>query len=154
MTIQLQNNFKSILERMRIKYTEEKPHLFYYPPCLIPAWEPLIDEMVELIEEWNENELQQLRFFQIKEKFGQLTVYVESTPVPGPDGIIKKIRGSRPILKPVPDHIQAAISRIANEGHKICKICGERKVETVKESRLQWRCLDHWDNQNGFQRRE
>ena len=34
----------------------DKDHLFYYPPCDVPAWDPLIDEMIELIEEWNEHE--------------------------------------------------------------------------------------------------
>tara|TARA_R110001592_G_scaffold343667_2_gene634453 strand:- start:975 stop:1388 length:414 start_codon:yes stop_codon:yes gene_type:complete len=122
-------------ERMRIKYSA-KDELFYYPPCLVPAWEPLIDEMIELIEEWNNTESNQLRFFQIKEKFGMMVVYLE--PVDG-SGVVA-----------TPMHIQDAVNSIANNGIKICKICGERKVQTVVESRLQWKCIDHWNEKQWF----
>jgi len=108
----------------------DKDHLFYYPPCDVPAWDPLIDEMVELVEEWNEHEKNKLRFFQIKEKFGRLTVYLESLSD----------------LTEVPTSINDAVQSIANEAHKICKLCRERKVETVVESLIQWRCLDHWED--------
>lgn len=126
--------------RMTQKYLFDKKDLFHYPPCIVLAWEPLIDEMVELIEEWNEAEEFKLRFFQIKEKFGHLVAYVE--PV-DKSGVVK-----------TPRHIQDAINSIANEGIKVCRICSERKVQVVVESRVQWRCLDHWDNQSRFQRRE
>ena len=33
-----------------------KADLFYYPPCNVPAWYPLIDEMIEIIEEYNSDE--------------------------------------------------------------------------------------------------
>ena len=118
--------------RMSKKY-DEKQDLFHYPPCLVPAWEPLIDEIIELVEEWNENcePGEGLRIFQMKEKFGSFVVYLE--PANG-DGVIC-----------VPDSIRNAVNDIANEGIKLCRVCGERKIQTVVESRLQWRCLDHWD---------
>jgi hypothetical protein len=122
-------------ERMRMKYAA-KDELFHYPPCLVPAWEPLIDEMIELIEEWNDTESNQLRFFQIKEKFGMMVVYLEPTD------------GSGVVSTPM--HIQDAVNSIANNGIKICKICGERKVQTVVESRLQWKCIDHWNEKQWF----
>jgi hypothetical protein len=110
----------------------DKDHLFYYPPCDVPAWDSLIDEMIELVEEYNSDKNNMpLRFFQIKEKFGQLVVYLEVVP-------------NDSTYDNVPRHMEDMINRIANEGHKICRICHERKVETVIESRLQWRCLDHW----------
>tara|TARA_Y100001938_G_C8058008_1_gene415587 strand:- start:494 stop:892 length:399 start_codon:yes stop_codon:yes gene_type:complete len=111
----------------------DKADLFYYPPCDVPAWYPLVDEMIELIEEWNEHEEQKMRFFQIKEKFGTLVAYIQ----PVGDGVVD-----------TPRHLQDAINKIANEGIKICRKCGERKVQTVIESRLQWRCLDHWDDES------
>ena len=117
----------------------DKADLFYYPPCDVPAWYPLIDEMIELIEEWNEHEEQKMRFFQIKEKFGTFVAYIQ----PIGDGVID-----------APRHLQDAINKIANEGHKICRICHERKVQTVIESRLQWRCLDHWDDESRWRIRE
>ena len=118
--------------RMLEKY-ESKEHLFHYPPCNVPAWEPLIDEIIELVEEWNDNcdKGHGLRIFQMKEKFGSFVVYLE--PING-DGVIC-----------VPDSIRNAVNDIANEGIKLCRVCGERKIQTVVESRLQWRCLDHWD---------
>lgn len=119
--------------RMLEKY-EAKEHLFHYLPCIVPAWEPLIDEIIELVEEWNENcePGKGLRIFQMKEKFGSFVVYLE--PANG-DGVIC-----------VPDSIRNAVNDIANEGIKLCRVCGERKIQTVVESRLQWRCLDHWDH--------
>ena len=129
---ELQHNFDQAIARMKEKYLE-KEDLFHYMPCLVPAWEPLIDEIIELVEEWNDNcdKGHQLRIFQMKEKFGSFVVYLE--PVNG-DGVIN-----------VPDSIRNAVNNIANEGIKLCRICGERKIQTVVESRLQWRCLDHWD---------
>ena len=129
---ELQQNFESIRERMKAKYLD-KPDLFHYPPCTVPAWEPLIDEIIELVEEWNDTEPENhaLRIFQMKEKFGILVVYLE--PVDGA-GVVN-----------VPDSIRNAVNDIANEGIKLCRVCGERKIQTVVESRLQWRCLDHWD---------
>jgi len=118
------------IKRMAGSRWVDKAHLFYYPPCNVAAWYSLIDEMVELVEEWNEHEKNKLRFFQIKEKFGRLTVYLESLSD----------------LAEVPTSINDAVQRIANEAHKICKLCGDRKVETVIESKIQWRCLDHWEN--------
>lgn len=129
---ELQRNFDITCERMRKKY-KKKEDLFHYSPCIVPAWEPLIDEIIELVEEWNDTEPESraLRIFQMKEKFGMFVVYLE--PVNG-SGIAN-----------VPDSIRNAVNDIANEGIKICRVCGERKVQTVIESRLQWRCMDHWD---------
>lgn len=137
----LQQNFKTIADRMQRKY-KEKEDLFHYPPCTVPAWEPLIDEIVELVEEWNETEPENhhLRIFQMKEKFGSFVVYLE--PVSG-TGVAN-----------VPDSIRNAVNAIANEGIKICRICGERKIQTVVESRLQWRCLDHWEGDSRWRVRE
>ena len=127
-----QQNFDQARARMKEKYLE-KEELFHYMPCLVPAWEPLIDEIIELVEEWNDHcdKGHQLRIFQMKEKFGMFVVYLE--PVNG-DGVVN-----------VPDSIRNAVNDIANEGIKICRVCGERKIQTVIDSRLQWRCLDHWD---------
>ena len=139
MMTELQQNINTITERMRRKY-KEKEDLFHYPPCIVPAWEPLIDEIIELVEEWNntEPESHALRIFQMKEKFGMFVVYLEPTNGNG--------------VANVPDSIRNAVNDIANEGIKICRVCGERKVKTVVESRLQWRCLDHWANEH-FHRR-
>ena len=139
---ELQQNFKAIAERMQRKY-KEKEDLFHYPPCTVPAWEHLIDEIIELVEEYNgacDNAMDHLRIFQMKEKFGMLTVYLE--PVDG-KGVVN-----------VPLHIRNAVNSIANEGHKICRICGERKIQTVVESRLQWKCLDHWEGDSRWRIRE
>ena len=76
----------------------------------------------------------------MKEKFGMFVVYLE--PVNG-NGVVN-----------VPDSIRDAVNAIANEGIKICRVCGERKVQTVVDSRLQWRCLDHWDNESRWRVRE
>ena len=138
---ELQQNFDQIRARMKEKYLE-KEELFHYMPCLVPAWEPLIDEIIELVEEWNETEPENhaLRIFQMKEKFGMFVVYLE--PVNG-NGVVN-----------VPDSIRDAVNDIANEGIKICRVCGERKVQTVVDSRLQWRCLDHWDQNTRWKVRE
>jgi len=146
MMTELQNNFELIKDRMVAKYMGEKEHLFFYPPCIIPAWEPLIDEMIELIEEYNESSEDKLRFFQIKEKFGTLTVYLDWNDSKEED----KLRE----FPPVPDHIRNAVNTIASNGHKICRKCGERKVQTVVESRLQWKCLDHWEGDSRWGVRE
>ena len=134
------NNPENI-ERMKEKYLK-KQDLFHYSPCAVPAWEPLIDEIIELVEEWNKTEPENhaLRIFQMKEKFGMFVVYLE--PVNG-NGVAN-----------VPDSIRDAVNAIANEGIKICQVCGERKVQTVVDSRLQWRCLDHWDNESHWRIRE
>ena len=129
------------IERMKEKYLK-KQDLFHYNPCLVPAWEPLIDEIIELVEEWNNTEPENhaLRIFQMKEKFGMFVVYLE--PVNG-NGVAN-----------VPDSIRDAVNAIANEGIKLCRVCGERKVQTVVDSRLQWRCLDHWDDESRLRIRE
>ena len=141
MMTELQQNFDQIQARMKEKYLE-KEELFHYMPCLVPAWEPLIDEIIELVEEWNNTEPENhaLRIFQMKEKFGMFVVYLE--PVNG-NGVVN-----------VPDSIRDAVNAIANEGIKICRVCGERKVQTVVNSRLQWRCLDHWDDESRWRIRE
>ena len=138
---ELQHNFKTIVERMKRKY-KEKESLFHYSPCIVPAWEPLIDEIIELVEEWNNTEPENhaLRIFQMKEKFGSFVVYLE--PVNGTGAAN------------VPDSIRNAVNTIANEGIKICRKCGARKIQTVVESRLQWRCLDHWEGDSRWRVRE
>ena len=75
---ELQQNFDQIRARMKEKDLE-KEELFHYMPCLVPAWEPLIDEIIELVEEWNDTEPENhaLRIFQMKEKFGMFVVYLE-----------------------------------------------------------------------------
>ena len=134
MTTELQNNFEAIKKRMVSKYMGDKESLFYYPPCIIPAWESLIDEMIQLVEDWNKNNDDNVRFFQIKEKFGVLTVYLEwDDPEP------------RSTDKEIPRDLNTKIQKIASRGHKICRTCGKDKVETVHESRVQWRCMDHYD---------
>ena len=54
----------------------------------------------------------------------------------------------------VPDSIRDAVNAVAKEGIKICKLCGKRKIQTVVESRLQWRCLDHWEGDSRWRIRE
>ena len=124
-------NFETISKRMQ-RLFDQKSHLFHYPPCVIPAWEGIINEMIERVEQWNEDnpENQHLRFFQINEKFAHLTVYLE--PVNG-EGVIE-----------TPDEIRKEINELAKKAHRICRICGEQKVETVHESRVQYRCLKHY----------
>ena len=126
-------------EHMSNSRWADKADLFFYPPCNVPVWYPLIDEMIELLEEWNATEENKMRFFQIKEKFGMLVVYIQ--PV-DESGVVN-----------APRHLQDAMNDIANEAHKICRVCGQRKVQTVVDSRLQWRCLDHWESDR-FRRRE
>ena len=140
MTTELQNNSEQIKERMISKYSA-KEDLFHYSPCIVPAWEQLIDEIIELVEEWNSDcaENHKLRIFQMKEKFGQFVVYLEPYNGNG--------EGE------VPDSIRNAVNSIANEGIKLCRICGQRKVQTVVESRLEWRCLDHWDQKSQWRAR-
>ncbi|MEC7689160.1 MAG: hypothetical protein VX514_08915, partial [Candidatus Thermoplasmatota archaeon] len=118
MMTELQQNFDKIRKRMLSKYNE-KDELFHYPPCIVPAWEPLIDEIIALVEEWNDTEPENhaLRIFQMKEKFGMFVVYLE--PANG-NGVVC-----------VPDSIRDAVNKIANEGIKICRVCGERKIQTV-----------------------
>ena len=134
MMTELQNNFELIKDRMVAKYMGEKEHLFFYPPCIIPAWEPLIDEMVELVEQHNKIKPEEaVRFFQVKEKFGQLTVYIEWLDA-----------GKRSSDSPLPEELYEKIKTISSRGHKICRECGKDKVETVHESRIVWSCFEHY----------
>lgn len=127
-----QQNFNAAASRMN-RLFEQKSYLFHYPPCVVPAWENIIIEMIDKVEEWNDNnaENHHLRFFQVKEKFGHLTVYLE--PLNG-TGVVE-----------TPDCIRKEINELAKKANRICRICGEQKVETVHESRVQYRCLKHYD---------
>ena len=137
---ELQSNFKTIIERMQRTYTE-KEHLFHYPPCTVPAWEGIINEMIEAVEEWNvDNPNDKVKFFQIKEKFGHLTVYLE--PLSG-EGVVRS-----------PSDIRDKVADMAQKAQFICRICGEQKVETVHESRVQYRCLKHYHNDSQWRIRE
>ena len=137
---ELQSNFKTIIERMQRTYTE-KEHLFHYPPCTVPAWEGIINEMIEAVEEWNvDNPNDKVKFFQIKEKFGHLTVYLE--PLSG-EGVVRS-----------PSDIRDKVADMAQKAQYICRICGEQKVETVHESRVQYRCLKHYHNDSQWRIRE
>ena len=131
MKTELQQNFKAISNRMK-RVFDEKAYLFHYPPCVVPAWEGIIYKMIEHIEQWNNENAEdhQLKFFQIKEKFGHLTVYLE--PVNG-SGVVE-----------TPIEIRDIINAMAKEANMICRICGKEKAETVHESRVQYRCLDHY----------
>ena len=116
----------------RRKYLQNKEDLFRCPPCIVPAWEHLIDEMIELVEEWNaSDEEDKIRFFMISEKQGRLIAYLEP-------------KSGGPMWSG-PAHIRVAINLIANEGQKISIQCSNRKIQTVIESKLQWRCLEHWE---------
>lgn len=138
---ELQQNFKTIIERMQRVFSE-KEHLFHYPPCTVPAWEGIIYEMIDRVEDWNANnaENHHLRFFQIKEKFGHLTVYLE--PVNGM-GVVE-----------TPREIQDEIKDMASRANRICKVCGGEKVKTVHESRVQYRCLEHYHDDTRWRIRE
>ena len=137
---ELQSNFKIIIERMQRVFSE-KENLFHYPPCTVPAWEGVINEMIEQVETWNvENPFNQVRFFQVKEKFGHLTVYLEPT---GGEGVVN-----------TPKEIRDKVHSTAQKAMMICRICGEQKVETVHESRVQYRCLKHYHNDSQWRIRE
>ena len=138
---ELQQNFKMISKRMQ-RLFDEKEHLFHYPPCVVPAWEDIINEMIAKVEDWNDcnPENHHLRFFQIKEKFGHLTVYLEPT---NGSGVIE-----------TPECIRDEIREMASKANRICRICGAQKVETVHESRVQYRCLDHYETGDRWRIRE
>ena len=137
---ELQNNFKIIIERMQRKFAE-KDHLFHYPPCVVPAWEGIIYEMIDAVEDWNaDNPHDKVKFFQIKEKFGHLTVYLE--PLSG-EGVVRSPMG-----------IRDKVADMAQKAQFICRICGEQKVETVHESRVQYRCLKHYHNDSQWRVRQ
>lgn len=135
MMTELQNNYELIKNRMVAKYMGEKEHLFFYPPCIIPAWEPLIDEMIEVVEQYNQmNPSDTVRFFQVKEKFGTLTVYLEWLD-----------EGKRSSDCPIDEELYEKINVISSRGHKICRLCGKNKIETVVNSRIVYRCFQHWN---------
>ena len=134
MTTELQQNFNAIAFRMKQKYAE-KAYLFHYPPCIVPAWEEIIDSIISTVEDWNAtNEKEQsVGIFQMKEKFGQLTVYLEPTDA---SGVVN-----------TPEEVRIKVRSLAKEAQKICRACGKQKVETVHESRIQYRCLDHYNSE-------
>ena len=137
---ELQSNFKTIIERMQRTFAEQE-HLFHYPPCAVPAWEGIINEMIDAVEEWNaDNPRDQVKFFQVKEKFGHLTVYLE--PLSG-EGVVRS-----------PADIRDKVADMAQKAQYICRICGEQKVETVHESRVQYRCLKHYHNDSQWRVRQ
>ena len=138
---ELQQNFDTIIKRMQRKYIEKR-NLFHYPPCSVPAWEPHIDEIIELVEQWNEKCFRghDLRIFQMKEKFGVFVVYLE--PKNG-DGVIN-----------VPESIREKVKEIVGRANKTCKKCGAQKVETVVESRIQYRCLENYCEDSRWRIRE
>ena len=72
---------------------------------------------------------------QVKEKFGSLVAYVEY------DDSEDKFKE----FPPVPEHVFDKIREISSRGWKLCRTCGKEKIETVHESRVQYRCLDHYD---------
>jgi len=129
---ELQQSFDTIIKRMQRKYSE-KEELFHYPPCIVPAWESHIDEVIELVENWNEGcnkEEDKMGIFQIKEKFGTLVVYLEPRDMSG--------------VANTPDYLREQIKNITERANKTCKKCGAQKVETVHESRIQYRCLENY----------
>ena len=137
MSSYIQDNFEKIKDRMIQKYSIEKSHLFSYTPCIVPAWEQLIDQMIELVEQWNSKNEYSIRFFQVKEKFGNLVVHLEWYDA-----------GPRSANKEIPHGLNTEIQKIATKGHKICRICGKDKIETVADSRIVLKCLDHWNEKN------
>jgi len=141
MTTYIQDNFQKIKDRMIQKYLVEKRHLFSYPPCIVPAWENLIDDMIHIVEHWNKNNPEKrVKFFQVKEKFGCLVAYLE-------------IDNLNATGNNIDANLKGKISMIADKGITICRICGKEKIETVADSRIVLKCLDHWDEKNFFTRR-
>lgn len=90
-----------------------------------PGWYGLVYPIIFDIEEYNKthpDKSQQIEIFQIKEKFGELCIYLDNAP----EDIKKKVRKAEELSK------------------KICEVCGS-PIDVVTYSKNGWirtRCKD------------
>lgn len=79
------------------------------------GWWPLVEEAKQMIDEWNEShpdKKEELEFTQVKEKFGELTIYLNFYP----DNIFKKLM------------------ELSERSLKICELCGSTDNVERKQS--------------------
>tara|TARA_Y100000034_G_C6716277_1_gene316662 strand:- start:107 stop:514 length:408 start_codon:yes stop_codon:yes gene_type:complete len=107
-------------------------------PVSEPAWIPLMERLVNEIASWNKiNPACKVTIEEAKSKWGYLTIYLGyHNP------------NYRNPHNGIPDHIIELKNEICSQSIKICRICFGEKIETVIESRLTWRCLEHYNERN------
>ena len=94
------------------------------------GWIRYLDEVVDFIHNLNEEKKIDIRIGQVKMKWNRLTIYPEVLT-----------DTSQRFLQPV-DKI---ISELSEEAANSCITCGRKLVESVYDSRLVWKCLNHYD---------
>ena len=96
------------------------------------GWLSYLDNIVSNIEAYNlKNPHQKTTISQVKTKFGRLTVYI-SRESDHSDGFV-----SQELLK--------SIDLLINKASDSCCICGKELTETVENSNLVWKCMDHYE---------
>lgn len=115
--------------RLATKYMQDSK-IFFYPPCIVPGWERLTDEIIHKVKTHNETSTPQVRIFQMKLKFGTLVVYLEPVDPEWTDG--------------VPAELEKQVNNIVLQSRSTCPQCGNKQVKTVDNSRLAMRCLKCW----------
>lgn len=85
-----------------------------------PGWLPLIEEAKQLVDEWNEKHLDgidswggyKLEFSQVKEKWGELCIY----------------------LNFYPDSLFDKMLELSERSHHICEQCGTTEAVTLEKT--------------------
>tara|TARA_B100000700_G_scaffold329624_1_gene452026 strand:- start:1781 stop:2191 length:411 start_codon:yes stop_codon:yes gene_type:complete len=133
---------------MKEKYRKYYSNNFiHYPVCPIPGWELLIDTIIEKVIKFNQTrkeENQTVKIFQIKQKFSRLVVYLETAKTTNKTPTIERFN-SELWEEPIKE-LDQEIQKIASKGYITCKICGKEKVQTVDNSRIKFKCLNHWND--------
>ena len=105
------------------------------------GWKPLYQPILDYIKEYNKDkgEDEKIEVFQIKEKFGRLTIYVSSYPKELESMIIDAEKESEHICENCGKHIDKQIVK----HHWIYSIC-EDCLRKDEEKREQW--LKQYEN--------
>ena len=101
------------------------------------GWIIYLDKIVSRIEEYNSEcpDKHQVRFAQVKIKFGMLTVYIES--LYESEGWAKSARDA---------DIYNFINSVCRDALQHCTFCGNELVKMVIDSNIKHVCWDHMPN--------
>ena len=93
------------------------------------GWLTYLDDIVSSIEAYNlKNKDKLTKISQVKIKYGRLTVYLFRTP------------------GPLSNDLLLNVDDIVNKASDSCYICGRELIESVENSKIVWKCLDHYED--------
>ena len=112
------------------KYKEYKDFVKNVPGDYPAGWNEIVQDAYSYVEKWNKENKTMMIICQIKDLNDDLFIYIEDLQY----------------INPAYNALQIMVDGLCERARDICRVCGKQKVEIIIDSKIEKKCMDHYEN--------